>query len=276
VLRRRLPDLAIVDLTHGIPPQDVRAGSLALLRSAPYLAPGVVIAVVDPGVGTARRPIAVATAAVTLVGPDNGLLPPAVDALGAPSTAVVLEDRGYWLPAPGPTFAGRDIFAPAAGLLAAGHGLAELGSPIDAGSLVRLPPLTCRWRPDGSLELEVAWVDRYGNVQLSARPADIGPSGSGPSGLDPPGSGPSGWLPGDVIVTALTQPGGGGADCTTTWSARAVSAYAELAPGQLGLLCDSYGYLALCLNGAHAARLLGLGDGDRVLLRSSCPEPAAG
>jgi hypothetical protein len=177
VLRRRLPDLAIVDLTHGIPSQDVRAGSLALVRSAPYLAPGVVIAVVDPGVGTARRPIAVAAAAVTLVGPDNGLLPPALDVLGGPSAAVVLEDRGYWWPPPGPTFAGRDIFAPAAGLLAAGHDLAELGSPIDPGSLIRLPPLTCRRRPDGSLELEVTWVDRYGNVQLSARPEDIGALG---------------------------------------------------------------------------------------------------
>jgi S-adenosylmethionine hydrolase len=84
--------------------------------------------------------------------------------------------------------------------------------------------------------------------------------------------GPSGWALGDAIVTTLMPPGEGGADCTRTWAARAVSTYAGLAPGQLGLLVDSYGYLALCLNGAGAVRLLGLSEGDRVLLRSPSPE----
>jgi len=168
VLRSRSPGVAIVDLTHGIRPHDVRAGSLALRRAAPYLAAGVVVAVVDPGVGTARRPLAViaGTGRTIFLGPDNGLLVPAVESLGGASLALELEDRGCWLDAPGPTFAGRDIFAPAAAHLAGGGDVAALGCPIETGSLVRLPSPVVRKRGDGSVEAEVTWVDRYGNVQL--------------------------------------------------------------------------------------------------------------
>ena len=103
VLRSSLPGVPIVDLTHDIPPQDVRAGSLALQRAAPYLAPGVVLAVVDPGVGGRRRSLVVEAsgAGVVFVGPDNGLLLPAVRTLGGPRRVVELQDRGYWLPSRG-------------------------------------------------------------------------------------------------------------------------------------------------------------------------------
>ena len=169
MLRARLPQVPIVDLTHDVRPQDIRAGSLALKRAAPYLAAGVVVAVVDPGVGTNRRGVAVRAEAadIVFVGPDNGLVVPAVDALGGPALAVELDNLEYQLPSPGPTFAGRDVFAPAAAYLAAGGDLTKLGPHVDVRTLVRLPRPVCR-ETDGSLEVEVTWVDRYGNVQLAA------------------------------------------------------------------------------------------------------------
>ena len=106
------PDLRIVDITHDIAPFDVRAGALALVRAVQYLPDGVVLAVVDPGVGTDRRCIAVEVEDGFLVGPDNGLLAPAVAMLGGPARVVALENPEYQLVAPGPTFAGRDVMAP--------------------------------------------------------------------------------------------------------------------------------------------------------------------
>lgn len=238
VLRSRAPGVDIVDITHGIRFRDIRAGSLALQRAAPYLAAGAAVAVVDPGVGTDRRAVAVATSHVTFIGPDNGLLVPAVETLGGAVLALELEDRGYWLSAPGPTFAGRDVFAPAAARLASGGDILSLGPPIDTGSLVQLPGPFVAKREDGSLEAEVTWVDRYGNVQLAAGPDDLGPT-----------------------RPALTVMGAGG-----RWEARLVKTFADLGAGELGVLVDSYGSLALCLNGTSAARQLGLAEAERVVL----------
>src|SRR4051812_13179404 len=108
------PDLRVVDVTHDIPAFDIRAGALALVRAVQYLPDGVVLAIVDPGVATERRCIAVAVDGGILVGPDNGLLAPAVAMLGGPQRVVAPENTQYQLPAPGPTFAGRGIIAPAA------------------------------------------------------------------------------------------------------------------------------------------------------------------
>src|SRR5688572_10992104 len=116
VIRSLAPGAVVIDLTHEIPPHDLRSAGLALVRSAQYLAPGVILAVVDPGVGTERRAVAVEVGdgMSTLVGPDNGLLAPAVAMVGGATRAFVLDNDEYHLPAPGPTFAGRDVFAPAA------------------------------------------------------------------------------------------------------------------------------------------------------------------
>ena len=103
------PDLRIIDVTHEIPAFDVRAGALALVRAVQYLPEGIVLAVVDPGVGTDRRCIAVEVENAVLVGPDNGLLAPAVAMLGGPLRVHELTSTEYRLPAPGPTFAGRDV-----------------------------------------------------------------------------------------------------------------------------------------------------------------------
>lgn len=243
VLRARLPAVPIVDLTHDIPAQDVRAGSLALKRAAPYLAAGVVVAVVDPGVGTRRRAVAVQARAadIIFVGPDNGLLLPALEALGGAGLAVELENRGYWLPAPGPTFAGRDVFAPAAAHLAGGGDIAALGRKVGPEALVRLPAPVCRKCPDGSLEAEVTWVDRYGNVQLAAGPSELGDLAPGA----------------ELLVTSSAG---------RHWRTRMAHTYGDLAPGELGVLVDSYGSLALCLNGASAADLLGAEDQDVLVI----------
>ena len=137
VIRSIAPEVRVIDITHEIAPYDVRAGALTLARSAQYLAPGVVVAVVDPGVGTTRRAIAVdvGDGASVLVGPDNGLLAPAVAMVGGASRAFELTNREYHLPAPGPTFDGRDVFAPVAAHLCAGVPLTELGTEIDPATL---------------------------------------------------------------------------------------------------------------------------------------------
>ncbi|HXW79220.1 MAG TPA: SAM-dependent chlorinase/fluorinase [Acidimicrobiales bacterium] len=250
VLRARVPQVPIVDLTHEVRPQDVRGGSFALARAAPYLAPGVVLAVVDPGVGTARRPLAARAkeGCVTFVGPDNGLLVPALEALGGPVEVVELQNSAHRLSSPGPTFAGRDIFAPAAAHLAAGGDLAALGPRVRSTTLVRLPSPVCMEHDDGSLETEVTWVDRYGNAQISVG-SDALPGLGGPGG------------PGGVIdVEVVGRPG-------ARWPARIVLTYADLAPGELGALVDSYGYVALCLNAASAAEQLGIKEQDLILLK---------
>jgi S-adenosyl-L-methionine hydrolase (adenosine-forming) len=245
VLRSRLPQVPIVDLTHEVPPQDVRAGSLALQRAAPYLAEGVAVAIVDPGVGSARRAVAIRASEteLTFIGPDNGLLLPAVDERGGAAAVVDLVNPVYQLASPGPTFAGRDIFAPAAAFLADGGHIGDLGRPVDAETLVRLPPPVCR-RQNGWLEVEVTWIDRYGNVQLAGRPEALYAGGEGRR-----------------PVISVRRPVAG------LLTARAVHTFGDLAPGELGLLVDSYGHLALCLNAASAAQFLGASERDVLSLK---------
>src|SRR5882757_7591292 len=167
------PDLRIVDITHDISPFDVRAGALALVRAVQYLPDGVVLAVVDPGVGTERRCIAVEVDGGFLVGPDNGLLAPAVAMLGGPQRIVALENPEYQLVAPGPTFAGRDIMAPAASFLAAGVSIDAMGPALDPSGLAPgLVPLP-QEADDGTIGGEVLWVDRFGNCQLNIAPEQL-------------------------------------------------------------------------------------------------------
>src|SRR3954470_24063765 len=137
VIRSVAPAAAVIDVTHQAPRHDVRAGRLALVRAVQYLRAGVVLAVVDPGVGTERRAVAVEVAdgESVFVGPDNGLLASAVSMVGGATRAVELTNADYQLPAPGPTFAGRDVFAPAAAHLCNGVALSELGPDVDPFTL---------------------------------------------------------------------------------------------------------------------------------------------
>jgi S-adenosylmethionine hydrolase len=242
VVARAAPAAPLVDLTHGVPAFDVRAGALALARAVPYLGPGVVIAVVDPGVATDRRPVAVQVASEAgpshLVGPDNGLLVWAAEALGGVSSAVRIGS------APSrSTFDGRDVFAPAAGALWSGTSLGDLGPSVDPLSLVRLTDPVVSVTP-GSLGAEVLWVDTFGNVQLSVTPSDAEKAGVGDRlGEDL-----------DVITPTARTP------------ARRVRAFSDLGAGEIGIVTDSNGNLALAGDRSSAARTLGLRAGDRVKL----------
>ena len=239
VIRSIAPHVTVVDLTHEITAYDVRAGSLTLGRAAQYLCPGVVLAVVDPGVGTERRAIAVEVGGGQsyLVGPDNGLLASAVAMSGGATAAVELTSLDHQLRAPGATFAGRDVFAPAAAHLCMGVPLADLGQPVDPLSL--LPGLLPLSRDeDGTLIAEVLWVDRYGNCQLNVDPDEVAAFGRRVQLR---------WS--DDVRTA---------DRADT--------YQRINPGQVGLVTDSYGMLSVCMGLRSAADELSMPVGTEVTL----------
>ena len=241
VIRSLAPHATVVDITHGIPPHDVRAGSLALVRAVQYLAPGVVLAVVDPGVGTERRPVAVEVGEegeAVFVGPDNGLLASAVAMVGGSTRAVALTDPAYHLPAPGVTFAGRDVFGPAAAHLCNGVDLLELGDAIDPITL-RPGMLPLSRREGDRLVAEVLWVDRFGNVQLNVDPEEI-----------------AAWGPRVSIRWGSGQ----------VRTATRATTYGGLEGGQVGLVVDSYGLVSVALDRRSAAEELGLAPGDAVTL----------
>ncbi|HEX5366950.1 MAG TPA: SAM-dependent chlorinase/fluorinase [Acidimicrobiales bacterium] len=252
VIRSIAPHVAVVDITHEIAPYDTRGAALTLARSVQYLCPGVVLAIVDPGVGTDRRALAVEVGGGQsfLIGPDNGVLASAADMSGGATAAVELTNPAYQLPAPGPTFAGRDVFAPAAAHLAAGVPAEELGAPVDLHELVPgIMPLAREER--GTIVGEVLWVDRYGNCQLNVDP----------EALDP-------W--GERVQLRWTRPR------PATRAAVRVHTYGELKPRQVGLLVDSYGLLAVSMARASAADDLGLEAGDEIVLASLDDGPGDG
>jgi S-adenosyl-L-methionine hydrolase (adenosine-forming) len=224
------PDLQIVDITHDLPVHDVRAGALTLVRAAQYLPEGgIVLAVVDPGVGTDRRLVAVEVEQGILLGPDNGLLAPAVAILGGAQRVVSLTSTEHQLPAPGPTFAGRDVLAPAAAHLAAGVDPSELGDEVDAAGLVPGLVSLPRHEEGGAIYGEVWWIDRFGNCQLNIDPDELRAHGAEPGGT--------------LEVRFGDQ----------VRSVRWVHTYADAKPSELVLLVDSYGLASLALDRGSAA-----------------------
>jgi S-adenosylmethionine hydrolase len=172
-MARLAPRVRTIDVSHGVPPQDVLAGAAVLAQTIAYLPPAVHFVVVDPGVGTPRRGLALITeSGDPLVGPDNGLLIPAAEALGGISSAYELTNPEYWLPAVSATFHGRDIFAPVAAHLALGVPADKLGAALDPALLVTLPTPETKLHSD-RVDTEVVSVDRFGNIQLAASPADL-------------------------------------------------------------------------------------------------------
>ena len=167
------PDARINDLTHTSRQFGIRDGAFLLWSAVPYLPVGVHLAVVDPGVGTERRPIAIRAARGDhLVGPDNGLLLPAAEHLGGVVAAHVLENRSLWRDAVSYTFHGRDLFAPVAAHLAKGVAISEVGPAVAVGSLVPLsfPEPAVR---GGGLDTSVIFVDAFGNCRLAGQPDDL-------------------------------------------------------------------------------------------------------
>ena len=249
VIRAIAPHVTVGDVTHSIPAHDIRAGALALARSMQYLTlvPSVVLAVIDPGVGSSRRAVAVEAGGengdgpgAILVGPDNGLLASAVAMAGGARRAVSLTNEEYHLPAPGPTFAGRDVFAPATAHLCAGVDLAELGELIDPITLLPgIMPLSRQ--EEGAVTGEVLWVDRFGNIQLNVDPDDL-------------------LLMDDPLVLISGD---------KTRKAVRVRSYSDLRSGQIGLVTDSYGLVSIALDRRSASEELRIGAGDSVTIKAA-------
>jgi S-adenosylmethionine hydrolase len=244
VIARIAPEATVTDLTHGISRHAIAEGASALARALPFAPRGVHLAVVDPGVGSGRRGVAVRAGPEgrLLVGPDNGLLWPAIEDLGGATRAVDVSLSPFRLEPVSATFHGRDVFAPVAAHLARGADLAEAGEEIDAGSLVRLE------RTEPAIEgdrvvARVVSVDRYGNLALDLAHRHL------------PRTGLRHGHPLDVEAGDTRR--------------RAVLAptFADVPPGELILYEDSSRSLALAVNRGSAAEALGLGAGDPVTLR---------
>jgi S-adenosyl-L-methionine hydrolase (adenosine-forming) len=241
VIRSIAPAATVVDLNHEVPAHDIRAGSLSLARAVPYIASGVVLAIVDPGVGSDRRAVAIEVAGGegVFVGPDNGLLAAAVALTGGAERCVELTNAKYHLDALGGTFAGRDIFGSVTGHLCTGVDLAELGDRVDPISL--LPGmLPISREEDGAIVGEVLWVDRFGNVQLNVDSDEIGAVG-------------------DPVSVAFAD---------KKRVVHRAASYAAIAPGDIGMVIDAYGLVSLCADRSSAAEALKLRPGDTVVLRA--------
>jgi S-adenosylmethionine hydrolase len=256
VIRSLAPHAVVIDLTHGIEAHDVRAGGLSLARAIQYIDPGVILAVVDPGVGGSRRAIAVevANGAAVLVGPDNGLMASAVAMAGGATAAVELSNTDYHLEAVSPTFAARDIFAPVAAHLCNGVPLNDFGPVIDPFGL--MPGLMPLPRLEGdALVCEVLWVDSYGNIQLNIGIDELEPV-AGAGGIR------------DARFKLEFSAGG-----RVGWRmAKVAATYSDIAGSDAGLIVDSYGLVSIAFSQRSATAELGITTGSAVTIRSSDAE----
>ena len=236
------PDVEVIDITHGIPPQHVLQGALVLASTLPYMPTGVHVAIVDPGVGSARKPIALRGADErAYVGPDNGLLLIAVDRLGGVAEAVEIAEPQYMLEQISHTFHGRDIFSPAAAHLASGVELAELGPALDPSTLQRLefPEPSVG---EARIRATVLYIDRYGNVQLNVTAEHLGRVGIDPGAR--------------VEVEVGFE----------RYFAIAARTFADARMGDIVLYEDAYANIALALNRGDAARMFAVRVGDELRL----------
>jgi hypothetical protein len=247
VIRSIAPDVQIIDITHGIPVGGVLQGSLVLENTIPYMPVGVHLAVVDPGVGGARRPLALEDGEGRLyVGPDNGLLVRAAERDGAVVRAHELANPEYALPSVSRTFHGRDLFSPATAHLALGVDLAELGPPVDPEALVRLdvpqPELGTN-----RIRATVLYVDRFGNVQLNLTREHLERGGV---------------VPGTKVELEL------GPD---RYYATAARTFSDARPGDIILYEDAYRNVSVAINQGSAKEMLGLKPGRELRLRIDRP-----
>jgi S-adenosyl-L-methionine hydrolase (adenosine-forming) len=250
VIARIDPALRVIDLGHEIPAGDIRGGAALIAQAAPFLpAPPVLIAVVDPGVGTERAGLVVRTGRdALLVGPDNGLLSWAAAALGGAVSAYAIENRALMLEPRSNTFHGRDVFAPVAARLARGLDPGTVGPLLPVQQLVRLPDPVVRIEP-GCLTAEILMVDRYGNLQTAARLEQLAAARGYGSVPGPDGA---------VTVEADGH----------TLAATVGTTYGSVPPGEAVVYGDSAGLVAVALNGADAAAVLHVGPGDLVRIKS--------
>jgi hypothetical protein len=241
VIARIAPHARVIDIGHAVQPQDVRQGASLLALSVPYMPVAVHLAVVDPAVGTDRGQVAIRAGGHLLVGPDNGLLLWAADALGGVERAHALANPAYQLQPVSKTFHGRDIFAPAAAHLAAGVELVALGPALDPAGLVRLPPPAASV-DDGRAHGEVLLVDHYGNLVLTLSRDELERARV---------------APGDPVEIRV-----GG----RTWTAPFGETFASVPAGRLVLHEDSSRRIAISVNKGRAAARLKARAGDPVVV----------
>ena len=233
-----------IDITHGIKPHDIRAGSLALARASQYLLPGIVLAVVDPGVGGDRRAVAIEIndGEYVFVGPDNGLLALAIAMLGDVTAAIELDNPNFHIPTYSSTFDGRDIFAPVAAHLCAGVPIKELGTPIPELSLQ--PGLMPVSSMEGNfLVAEVLWQDHFGNLQLNISQEDI-------EGFN------------ENLVIHIGD---------KVRTVRKVNAFNQIQESEIGIISDSSGLLSLCAFGRSAAEEIRASEGQQIKIENGSP-----
>jgi S-adenosyl-L-methionine hydrolase (adenosine-forming) len=242
VIKRIAPEVEIIDITHGIPPQHVLQGALVLANTLPYMPVGIHVAIVDPGVGGERKPVALRGGDGRLyVGPDNGLLTVAADGLDGVEEAVEISNESFMLTPVSRTFHGRDIFSPAAAHLATGVALNELGPALDAGSLVRLE-LPAAEVGSARIRATALYVDRFGNIQLNVRSDDLQRVGI---------------EPGTKVEVEIRF---------ERYFAVAARTFADVRPGDVVLYEDAYRNIALAINAGNAAHMFSARVGQEVLL----------
>lgn len=242
MIKQIAPEAEVLDVTHGIPPQHVLQGALMLAHTLPYMPVGVHVAVVDPGVGGDRKPLALRGADGRLyVGPDNGILLIAADRLGGVEQAVEIAEPAYMLESVSSTFHGRDVFSPAAAHLANGVDLGELGPALDPTALVRLevPEPTIG---TARIRATVLYVDRFGNVQLNLTRDHLEQVGI---------------VPGTQVEVEVAF---------DRFFAVAARTFADVRPGDVVLYEDSYRNVALALNQGNAAQAFGTKVGAELRL----------
>jgi S-adenosylmethionine hydrolase len=245
VIQQIAPGAMVIDITHGLPPREIRPAALVLRNALPFMPAGVHLAVVDPGVGSKRRPLALRCAdGRLLVGPDNGLLWPAAERFGGVEVAVDIESSPFRLEPVSATFHGRDLFAPVAAHLALGKPLTEAGSGFPPPELVRMTLPTPAIR-DGEIGAHAVYVDRFGNMQLN---------------LDGEQMRTAGFEPGGTLIIEVEN---------TRQEAVFVRTFADVPPGELLVHEDSYAAIAIAVNRGSAADRLGAGiDAELRMLRA--------
>jgi S-adenosylmethionine hydrolase len=247
VINRISPTSPIIDLSHGVPPLDVRGGAVLLVDSLPYMSEeAIVLAIVDPSVGRDRDVALETKDGRLIVGPDNGLLSPAVAALGGAVRGVQITSTDVVLAPISPSFHARDVLAPAAAHLAAGFALERLGPAIDPATLAEytIPQPTVE---RGKIECEVLDLNRFGNVLLNVRKSQLLEAG-----LD------------EAHAIQVDATSGSG-------RARYVSTYADVAAGNWGVIVDPREWLLVIRgNPANAAEGLGgVSPGDPIWLTAA-------
>jgi len=232
------PDARVVDISHEVPPQNLHAGARVLSRAARFYPPGTIhVAVVDPGVGTSRRPIAARLGSRFFVAPDNGLLTPFIDEAEKSSdevTVIHLTVNDYWLPEVSRTFHGRDIFAPVAAHLACGVPLKEMGIVVSDFQRLSFPRAE---KVEGGWLAHVVWVDVFGNLHTDLQCAEVKRETKPVFHLR------------RHEIRGLTEN------------------YADAESGELIALQDSDGYVEFALVNGSAAKRCGSLEGEEVLVK---------